>query len=53
MLVHSVQPGNRESQDQFPKQHYFEETMWLRATRPRKPRVKVKSRGRVARDHTK
>ena len=26
--------------------------MWSRAPRPRKPHVKVKSRGRVARDHT-
>src|SRR6476646_6261517 len=28
------------------------EKVWSRATRPRRPGVKVKSRGRVARDHT-
>ena len=26
MLVHSVHPGNRESQNQFPVKHYFEST---------------------------
>ncbi len=36
MLVHSVQPGNRESRNQFPKEHYLRSKMWPRPTKRNK-----------------